>query len=137
MSLKALLFPDPPRGFAGRRAVKIVLRAGHVLCAGVYLGAFVFEVDPGARQPWFWALLASAGLLLLLDLHETAAFALETRGLVVLGKVVLLALLPWFGAAQVWVLAGLVLVSVVSSHAPASVRHRVVVRGVRGSQTRG
>jgi hypothetical protein len=137
MSLKTLLFPDPPRGFTGRRAVKIVLRAGHVLCAGVYLGAFVFGVEPAARQPWFWALLASACLLLLLDLHETAAFVLETRGLVVLGKIVLLGLLPWFGAAQVWVLAGLVLVSVLSSHAPASVRHRVVVRGVRGSQTRG
>lgn len=135
--LKTLLFPDPPRGFAGRRATKIVLRAGHVICAGIYLGAFVFEVEPVSRQPWFWALLASACLLLLLDLHETAAFLLETRGLVVLGKIALLALLPCFGAAQVWVLGGLVMVSVLSSHAPASVRHRVIVRGIRGSQTRG
>ena len=135
--LKTRLFPDPPRGFAGRRAIKIVLRAGHVICAGIYLGAFVFGVEAASRQPWFWALLASGGLLLLLDLHETAAFLLETRGLVVLGKIALLALLPCFGAAQAWVLGGLVLVSVLSSHAPASVRHRVVVRGVRGSQTRG
>ncbi|MHC4135037.1 MAG: hypothetical protein ACYTDU_02905 [Planctomycetota bacterium] len=137
MSLKTLLFPDPPRGFAGRRATKIVLRAGHVLCAGTYLGAFVFGVEPVSRQPWFWALLASGCLLLALDLHETGAFLLETRGLAVLGKVVLLALLPCFGAAQVWVLVFLLLASVLSSHAPASVRHRVVVSGIRGSQTRG
>ena len=137
MSLKTLLFPDPPRGFAGRRATKIVLRGAHVLCAGIYLGAFVFGVEPAARESWFWALLVTGGLLLLLDLHETAAFLLETRGLVVLGKIVLLALLPWFDAAQAWVLGGLVLLSVLSSHAPAAVRHRVVVRGIRGSQTRG
>ena len=137
MSLKTLLFPDPPRTFAGRRAIKLGLRAGHVLCAGVYLGAFVFGVEPAARQPWFWALLASGCLLLALDLHETGAFVLETRGLVVFGKITLLALLPCFGAAQVWVLVFLLVVSVLSSHAPASVRHRVVVRGIRGSQTRG
>lgn len=137
MSLKALLFPDPPRAFPGRRATKVALRAAHVLCAGTYFAAFVFAVEPAARHPWFVALLVSAGLLLLLDLHETAAFFLEIRGLVVLGKVVLLALLPCFGDAQVWVLGALVAVSVVSSHAPASVRHRVVVSGVRGSQTRG
>jgi hypothetical protein len=137
MSLKTVLFPDPPRTFFGRRAVKIALRAGHVLCAGAYLGAFVFEVEPAVRQPWFWALLASAVLLLLLDLHETGAFVFEIRGLVVLGKVILMAFLPCFGAAQVWVLGFLVVVSVLSSHAPASVRHRVVVRGIRGSQTRG
>jgi hypothetical protein len=137
MSLKALLFPDPPRTFPGRRALKIVLRAGHVLCAGTYVGAHVFAVDPVSRQTWLAAVLTSGVLLLLLDLHETAAFLLEIRGLVVLGKVVLLALLPWLGGAQLWVLGGLLLVSVLSSHAPASVRHRVVVRGVRGAQTRG
>lgn len=137
MSLKALLFPDPPRTFPGRRAVKIVLRAGHVLCAGTYFAAFVFAVAPAARQPWFAALLVSAGLLLLLDLHETTAFILEIRGLVVLGKVALLTLLPCFGDAQVWVLGAMLAVSVVSSHAPAAVRHRVVVAGIRGSRTRG
>lgn len=137
MSLKTVVFPDPPRTFAGRRTTKIVLRAGHVVCAAIYLGAFVFGVEPAVRQPWFWALLGSGGLLLLLDLHETGAFVVEIRGLVVLGKVGLLALLPCFGTAQAWILGCLVVASVLSSHAPASVRHRMVVRGIRGSQTRG
>jgi hypothetical protein len=132
--VRALLFPDPPRSFPGRRLAKIALRGLHVVCAAFCLGAYAF--DAAGRGPWLVAALASGALLLALDLHESAAFLLEVRGAVVVAKVLALALLPACGA---WLLAAVVFASVVSSHAPSSVRHRVLfARGrVRASDTRG
>jgi hypothetical protein len=130
----ALLFPDPPRSFPGRRLVKIALRGAHVVCAALCLGAYTFDME--GRVPWLVAAIVSGTLILALDLHESAAFLLEVRGMVVAGKLVALAFLPACGA---WLLAAVVFVSVVSSHAPSSVRHRVLFgRGrVRHADTRG
>ena len=125
--LFCLLFPVEPRSFPGRRGVKIGLRAIHVLFTGVLAGAFVFAVAESARGFWFHGALLSGAALLLLDLHESAAFLCQVRGLVVTVKLTLLALLPWFGAGQPWVLGGLVILSVLFSHAPGSVRYRVLI----------
>ena len=132
--LGTLLFPDPPRDFPGRRLLKIGLRAAHVVCASLCLGAYAFDV--GERVPWLLAAIGSGLLIVALDLHESAAFLLQVRGLVVVTKIVALAFLPQGGA---WLLAGIVLVSVLSSHAPGSVRHRVLFgRGrVRAAETHG
>ena len=139
MGLGRTLFPDPPREFRGRRLLKIGLRAAHVLVVCVLLGAYVFDAAPAERTTWLWAAIASGALILLLDLHESAAFLMEVRGLIVLGKIALVAALPAFGDAQLWVLAFLVVASVLSSHAPASFRHRRVWghKGIRGAESRG
>ncbi len=138
-SIRRALFPDPPREFAGRRGVKIVLRAVHVLCVSLFTGAVAFQ-DAGApaRSFWLWAAVASGSLMLLLDLHETAAFLLQVRGLVVTAKILSLGLLHLLSDAQaVGLLGAVIVVSVLSSHAPGSIRHRVVVGTVRGAETSG
>ena len=134
-----LLFPEKPREFPGRRALKILLRAVHVLFVGVLVGAHVFAVGETGTAVWFNGTLASGVLLLLLDLHESAVFLLQTRGLVVIGKILVLAFLPWYGTHQAAALCALVLISVVSSHAPSKVRYAVLIaRGkVRASHSRG
>lgn len=130
----ALLFPDPPRDFPGRRLLKIGLRAAHVLCAALCLGAYAFDAEE--RVPWLVATITTGLSILALDLHESAAFLLQVRGVVVAAKLVALAFLPAGGA---WLLAAIVLVSVVSSHAPSRVRHRVLfARGrVRAAESHG
>lgn len=137
--LVPLLFPAEPRSFPGRRGVKIVLRAAHVFCAGVLVGAFVLGATAELRTAWLWAAIGSGCLVLLLDLHESAAFLLQVRGLVVMGKIALLALFPWVGDAQVWLLGFLLVGSVISSHAPSTVRHRQVwgSKAIRGSESKG
>jgi hypothetical protein len=132
--LGTLLFPDPPRDFPGRRLLKIGLRAAHVVCASLCLGAYAF--DPAERVPWLVAAIGTGLLIVALDLHESAAFLLQVRGVVVVAKIVALAFLPHGGA---WLLAGIVLVSVLSSHAPGSVRHRMLFgRGrVRPAESHG
>ena len=132
--IRRLLFPDPPRDFPGRRTLKIGLRGVHVLCASLCLGAYAFEA-PG-RAPWLVATILTGLMILALDLHESAAFLLQVRGVVVAAKLVALAFLPQCGA---WLLGAIVLLSVVSSHAPGHVRHRMLLaRGrVRAAETHG
>jgi len=132
----SFFFPEVPRAFPGRRGLKILLRATHVLCAGILVGGYVFGGDAG---PWLWATIVSGLAILLLDLHESAAFLLQLRGLIVVGKIATVGALPWFHGSEVWVFGALVVVSVLSSHAPASFRHRVVIGAgrIRGPVSRG
>lgn len=119
------LFPDHPRDFRGRRGLKILLRAGHVLAAGVLTGAWLLHVPETLRAPWLHATVLSGVVLLLLDLHESAIFLLQLRGLFVLLKILALLALPWLLGGQGLVLAALVVLSVVSSHAPSRVRYAI------------
>jgi len=137
--MKRLLFPDPPRELPGRRFIKIIARAAHVLCAGVLLGAFVFSAASDARDPWLIATVLSGLFIVALDLHESAAFLCQVRGLIVAGKIAVVALLPAFGDATAQVLGAVVILSVISSHAPAGFRYRLLIGGgnIRGADSKG
>jgi hypothetical protein len=137
--LAAIIFPEEPREFPARRWVKMVLRAAHVLGAGVLCGSYLLGATDDQRMPWLLAAAISGLLILLLDLHESGAFLLQVRGLVVLAKIGILAALPYLGPYAGWVLAGVVMVSVVSSHASSKVRYFVVLGGggIRGAETKG
>ena len=133
------LIPETPRAFPGRRGVKILLRSAHVLAAGVLCGAYVFGVGLPARTPWLIAAVVSGLLIVLLDLYESGAFLLQVRGLVVAVKIATLVALPWVSDYAGWVLAAIVVVSVLSSHAPAKIRYYVILGGGRitGAGSRG
>lgn len=140
----SFLFPDPPRDFRGRRALKILVRAVHVLAAGVFAGAHLLGTPSVAEASdvaggWLHLLVGSGIVILALDLFESAAFLLQVRGLVVLAKIALLLALPALGARAGEVLAGLILASVVFSHAPSRVRYFLLVgRGrIRGATSKG
>ncbi|MCA8977711.1 MAG: hypothetical protein KDC98_23505 [Planctomycetes bacterium] len=137
--LRRALLPDPPRDFAGRRTLKIVLRALHVLCVGILVGAHVFATTDDERLTWLLAAVFSGASILVLDLHESLAFLLQIRGVVLVVKILAVALLPWLGPARLPTLIGLVLLSVISSHAPAKVRYFLVFgRGaIRPARSRG
>lgn len=137
--MRRLFFPDPPRRLPGRRGLKIALRAIHALCAARLVGASAFaEVPAAVLDAWHWT-LASGAALLLLDLHESAAFVAQVRGLLVVAKVSLVIAVPWLEETRTVILSALFILSVLSSHAPASVRYRVVLGSgsVRGSTSKG
>ena len=141
--MPSALFPDPPRELPGQRGIKIALRAVHVLCAGVLTATYLLDLgaepEPiaAAREAWFSATIASGGAILALDLYQSAAFLLQVRGAVLLAKLACVASLGALGDAAGYALAGVVLVSVVSSHAPSRWRYKVLVPGVRGSRSAG
>jgi len=134
-----LLFPATPRSLPGHRGLKIPARAVHVLCAGVAAGSYLLDAGHAAQGAWLGSAAATGLLILLLDLFETGVFLVQVRGLVILIKFALLAALPLFGTRAGWVLAALVLVSVLSSHTTSKVRYFVVFgrRGLKGAETRG
>ncbi len=133
------LIPPEPRRYAGQRWVKIMARSTHVVLSGIYLGAFVFGADPATRWPWFLATLLSGLLMICLDLYESGAFLLQLRGLVVTVKLILLAFLPSFGEAGVWVIALIAFFSVISSHASSNFRYYLIWgRGrIKAAETKG
>jgi hypothetical protein len=134
-----LLIPAEPRSYRGQRWVKMTARAVHVIPSGVYLGSFVFDVEPAVRWPWFLATLLSGLLIVCLDLCESGAFLLQLRGLVVVLKLPVLALVPAFGGAGIWVLAAIAFVSVISSHASSGFRYYLIWgRGqIKASESKG
>ena len=134
-----ILIPPEPRQYTGQRWAKMIARAAHVILSGIYLGAFVFHIEPAIRLPWFQAAMLSGLLMFCLDLVESGGFLLQLRGLVLVGKLLLLAFLPSFGAAGGWVIAFVAFVSVISSHASSNFRYFLIWgRGrIRTAETRG
>jgi len=134
-----ILIPHEPRSYPGQRWVKMMARAAHVVFTGIYLGALVFSVDLVTRGPWFLAAIISGLLMFCLDLYESGGFLLQLRGLVTVVKLILLALLPAFGAAGVWIVGVVVFGSVISSHAPSSFRYYLIWgRGrIKAAETSG
>lgn len=132
-------FPDEPRHFPAQRWIKIILRALHVFCAGVYTGAWFFAIESGARTPWFIAALCSGLLLITVDLFETGVFLLQLRGIIVMVKLALLVAIPFLGGGEARIMAGVVIASVISSHASSSFRYfQVWGRGkLKGACTKG
>ncbi|MFH1845163.1 MAG: hypothetical protein ABIF77_18410 [bacterium] len=134
-----LLIPPEPRRYSGQRWIKMIARSTHVVLSGIYLGALVFQVEPATRGPWFLAAMLSGLLMVCLDLYESGGFLLQLRGLVTAAKLGLLALLPTFGEAGVWVVAIIAFCSVISSHASSSVRYFLIWgRGrIQAAETKG
>lgn len=134
-----ILIPLEPRRYPGQRWIKMIARAAHVACAGIYLGALVFNVDPVTRGPWYLAAILSGLSMFALDLYESGGFLLQLRGLVTIIKLVLLAFLPTFGTTGVWIVAAVVFGSVISSHAPASFRYYLIWgrSWIKAAETRG
>ncbi len=110
-----------------------------MLPVAVLVGGSILGVESERLHPWLIGALASGLLIFLLDLHESGAFLLQIRGAVVLGKLALLAALPWFGTWRPWLLGALVVISVLSSHAPSRVRYYMVIGGgkIPGARSKG
>lgn len=138
MRARLLLFPEAPRDFRGRRGLKIALRALHVLCAAFLLGAYAYESSVAARERALELVIASGAALVLLDCARTAAFLLQVRGAVLLLKIAGVLVFIRLGDGHLVLLVVLFLASVLISHAPGSIRHRMVACGgrIRGADTR-
>lgn len=121
------LFPDTPRDFPLRRAVRTVLRTLHILATGVLLGGHIFGQAKEQLFGWLVGSVASGVVLLATDLHATFAVVLEVRGLLVLLKIVLTASVLFFWEARVPLLVAALTLGAAGSHMPGSLRHRLIV----------
>lgn len=126
------LFPPGYRGFAGRRWVAITLRSFHLLGVAGLGGLFLYAAPREAWLPYLWLTVGSGGALALLEVWSHGVWLIQLRGVAVLVKLGLLALAPWLApTAAPWLLAAVIGISGVFSHAPAAVRYYSPFHGRR------
>lgn len=125
MNLRETFLPPEPRDFPGRRMSRSILRTIHILGGGVLIGAYLFQQDAATIHSWYLAAVLSGLLLLLTDLHASFAVLFEWRGLSILGKIILLLLLPVLPGLEVPILVLILAIGSLSSHLSRRFRHRL------------
>jgi hypothetical protein len=117
--------------------VKISLRAVHVLAVALLTGGAASGASLEALTPWVLATFATGLVLLAFDLFATCVFLVQVRGLVVFLKLAAFIAMIALGDLDARVLGALIVVSVMSSHAPSRVRYFVLLgRGRLRADTR-
>jgi hypothetical protein len=132
MNLKTFLFPPQARDFHGLRALNITLRSLHLAGMAGVAGGYLYQLSVGALLP-FWELTLSSGVARVgLAIWCDGRWLLQLRGAVILFKLLLLWLLPWFAShferGGGWLLVVVILLSSVISHATGRLRYRFVVQ---------
>lgn len=131
--MRSLLFPNPPRRIPRHRALGLALRTAHLMTFGALLGGHLFNVDSARLLPFLIATIASGTALLALELASTCAWLFMGKGLVVLAKLLILLMVPFFWEHRVFLLLLTVAVASVGSHMPARFRHRCFLPALRQS----
>jgi len=119
-------FPQAPRDFACRRVVRMALRATHILCAGVLLGAYIFKQPSTTLEPWLYATVLTGLFIMATDFHASAAVFFEVRGLAVFLKAGLLVLIPFYPHLSIPILVIALFIGVFASHMPKQYRHKIL-----------
>ncbi|WP_369600119.1 hypothetical protein AAIA72_09680 [Hahella sp. SMD15-11] len=126
--------------FTGKRAFKITLRTLHVLSISALCGGLWFVPErPETWLPFAWLTLASGLALALLDGLSNPLWWVQVRGLAIYVKLILIAALTQWPAQAWWILAVIIILSVVISHAPGNLRyyslkHRRVIRSAQDAK---
>ena len=123
MSLRTLLFPDPPRRIRGHRALAVALRTAHLMTFGTLVGGHLFDVEPSRLFPFLLATLATGIALMALELASTCAWLFLGKGVAVLLKLLLLLTVPFFWEHRVAILLAVIVVASVGSHMSSRFRH--------------
>ena len=106
-----------------KRWSKISLRTLHLLAVTGVGGGILFALDKDLWINYWWLALVSGVLMMLMDIVANPVWMVQVRGLVILFKLILLAL---FGSIPGWdsfLLAVIIVISAVISHAPGKLRY--------------
>jgi hypothetical protein len=123
MRFKNLLAPDPPRRIPGHRVMSVSLRTVHLATFGILVGGHVFDVEASRLIAFLAATVASGAGLVALELASTFDWLRTVKGLAVIAKLALLALIPVFWEHRVVMLVAAVVFASVVSHMPGRFRH--------------
>ena len=110
-----------------RRFWNILFRTLHLTAFGLVLGGAAFHVEPARVTPALIATIMTGALLVMLEIHDDPRWPFLGKGLFVLGKLVLLLLVPVFPGACVPLLIAIVVLAAVGAHMPRRFRHYSVL----------
>jgi len=123
MGFRAWAFPAESRFFPGQRWANVVCRTLHLVGLGGLGAGYLFAQQPAGWNLYLTLTLLTGIGLVLISLYSNAIWLIQLRGQVILLKLLLFALIPWFpefGAVIFWLV---VILSGWIAHAPARVRY--------------
>ncbi|MCI0484490.1 MAG: hypothetical protein L0Y78_07895 [candidate division NC10 bacterium] len=131
-AFQSWVFPERMRFLSGSRVISIALRTLHLAAFGMLLGGHAFALDPDRLIPYLWLTIGSGLGLIALEIYAVGFYWLILgKGIMVLVKLAVLLLIPFFWEARVVLLLLVVGIASVGSHMPARYRHYSLLhRGV-------
>jgi hypothetical protein len=106
-----------------KRWSKISLRTLHLLAVAGVGGGILFALEKDLWVNYWWLALVSGVLMMVMDIAANPVWMVQVRGVVILFKLILLALLGTFPGWDSFLLAVIIIISAVISHAPGKLRY--------------
>jgi hypothetical protein len=124
---------------SAKRWTKISLRTMHLLAVAGVGGGILFGLEKELWINYWWLALVSGVLMMVIDIISNPVWVVQVRGLVIFLKLVLLAFLGNDPSLDSWLLAFIIIISAVISHAPGKLRyysifHRSVISSANDSK---
>jgi len=113
--------------FTSLRAWNIGLRTSHIAAMGVLIGGHAFNVPRPQLVPTLWWVIATGVALGVVEAGNSLTWFHQGRGLVTMGKLLLILLVPWFWEQRLAILVLVVVLASVGSHMPARFRYYSVI----------
>ncbi len=122
-----------------KRWLKISLRTLHLLAIAGVGGGVLFGLEKDLWLNYWWLAMASGGLMMLMDIISNPVWLVQIRGLAIILKLIMLAFLGRYPGWDGYLLAVIIIISGVISHAPGNLRyysvyHRKVITSVNDSK---
>jgi len=121
--LYRLFQPAGPKSIPYARAAKIAFRTAHLMATNFLFGGHVFGAPLEQLRLLLYAAIFTGGGMIALEAYPSLGFLFEGWGVLLLGKLALLCLIPWLPGCRLWLLLGVVALAAVGSHMPARFRH--------------
>ncbi|MEE8495313.1 MAG: hypothetical protein V3S21_02450 [Xanthomonadales bacterium] len=106
-----------------KRWSKTSLRTLHLLAIAGVGGGILFALEKDLWINYWWLALVSGVLMMLMDIAANPVWIVQVRGVVILLKLILLALLGSNPAWDSFLLVVIIIISTVISHAPGKLRY--------------
>ncbi|MFK5986524.1 MAG: hypothetical protein QM479_14030 [Pseudomonadota bacterium] len=129
MLFKQIFLPEQSRGFKAKRWLDIILRTIHLLGLLGVAGGVLFNAEQSLWMPYFLVSIISGLAMVFLSLWSNGKWILQNRGLAICFKFILLLLLPIFPDYGLGIFMLVVIISAISSHAPAKFRYYSPILG--------
>ena len=106
------------------RAWNIALRTAHIAVIAVLVGGHAFDAPRGDLYPVLLASIGTGAALVFLEAFSVRLrWLVEGRGLLVLAKLALLALIPFAWSMRLPILLAVIVLASVGSHMPGRFRY--------------
>jgi hypothetical protein len=122
-----------------KRWTKISLRTLHLLAVAGVGGGILFGLEKDLWVNYWWLALVSGVLMMVIDILSNPVWTVQVRGLVIYLKLILLAFLGSNPSLDGLLLAVIIIMSGIISHAPGQLRyysfyHRKVISSSNDSK---